>query len=302
MASMEAYELNTRGGKILYVDATAEYRRLEGQGVELANVMSARLRAMLEIEQEQVRLLLAAAASQPPPEGPHFVYETGPGLFLGRRGRGPLYVAWDTNLLLDYLEFGSTLWQGDSTADVVREDYAAELEGLQLLLSLLVFRDIRFVVLPDSIDDAKKNLSPERRQKRIRAFGEFTSALRLLGWGDPEADSPSRDGLLILPESELQRALARVPAGFDRRLIEASVRLGAYVFLTRDEKVLRARDVLRPFGLLVATPLDVVEELFGCGAFFCLLEPRYLYWPMPDQQRAGHLISALLPSSGSSLK
>jgi len=297
MANMEAYELNVKGVKILYVDTTADYRRLEGQGVHLAQEMSARLRAALG--KEQVGLILADAARRPVPEGPHFVYEAGPKLFLGRRGRGPLYVAWDTNLLVDYFEFGSRIWQGDSIADAVGQDYAAELEGLQFLLSLWVFRDIRFLMLPDSIDDAKKKLLPERRQDRIRAFHEFTSALRLLGWGDPEADPPSREGLLILPESELQRALARVPAGFDRKLVEVAVRSGAYVFLTRDERVLKAKDVLRPFGLLVATPLDLLEELFGCGAFHCMLGPRYLHWPMPDQQRVGHLVKAL-PSSNPS--
>jgi len=47
--------------------------------------------------------------------------------------------------------------------------------------------------------------------------------------------------------------------------------------------------------LLIATPADLLEELFACGAFDCLLAPRYLHWPAPDQQRVGHLIRALDP-------
>jgi hypothetical protein len=203
--SMEAYELETSGGKILYVDATAEYRRLEGWGVHLANALSARLRAALT--DEYTKHLLALAAKMPVPEGPQFVYEAGPDLFLGRRGWGPLYIAWDTNLLLDYFQFGSALWQGDGLPDSLGQKHAEELEGLQLLLSLWVLRDIRFVILPDSIDDAKKQLSPERRENRIRAFDEFASALRLVGWGESDAEAASHDGLLILPESLLQQAL-----------------------------------------------------------------------------------------------
>jgi hypothetical protein len=76
-------------------------------------------------------------------------------------------------------------------------------------------------------------------------------------------------------------------------LVEAAVRFRAHVFLTRDDGILKAKDALRRFGLLVAKPLDVVEELVACGAFHCLLAPRYAYWPMPDQQRVGHLIHAL---------
>jgi hypothetical protein len=102
----------------------------------------------------------------PPPEGPHFVYDGAQHLFLGRRGRGPLSVAWDTNLLIDYFTYGSLLWKGESIP--VDGDYGAELEGLQLILGLWVMRDIRFVILPDTIDDAKKQLSPERRGVRVQ--------------------------------------------------------------------------------------------------------------------------------------
>jgi hypothetical protein len=291
MASMEAYELQEFGAKILYVDGTAEYRRLEDWGVHLANRVSARLRAIFT--DESTKELLAYVVNTPVPEGPHFVYEAGPDLFLGRRGRGPLFVAWDTNLLLDYFQFGSALWRDDTLPDAVDQNHAAELEGLQLLLGLWVFRDIRFLILPDSIEDARKKLSPKASRDRVQAFDEFASALRLVEWGEPGADVPSRDGLLILPKSELLRALAEIPPGFDRRLVEAAVRFGAHVFLTRDAKVLRTKDALRPFGLLMASPLDVLEKLIGCGAFHCLLEPRYAYWPIPDQQRVGHLLHAL---------
>jgi hypothetical protein len=292
---MEMYEFEIAGHKVPYFDFTAAYRQHEDWGVHLANEMSARLR--MSFDDEAMRCVRDYPREAPPPEGPHFVYNGAQRLFIGRRGRGPLFVVWDTNLLIDYFTYGTLLWKGDSLPDSVDGDYGAELEGLQLILGLWVMRDIRFVILPDSIDDAKKRLSAERRENRIRAFEEFASALSLIEYGEPEVDEPSRDGLLILPDSELNRATDKVPAGYDRKLVQAAARYGAHVFLTGDRGVLRSRNALRPFGLLLASPLDLVEELFACGAFFCLLAPRFAYWPLPDQMRVGHLIEAL-PSDG----
>lgn len=284
------------GQKIPYFDYTAEYRRHEDWGVHLANVISARIRTSLG--DEIMRYVRDYPPQMSPPEGPHFVYDGAQHLFLGRRGRGPLFVAWDTNLLIDYFTYGSLLWKGEAVP--VDGDYGAELEGLQLILGLWVMRDVRFLILPDSIDDAKRQLSPERRKSRVNAFEEFASALSLVQSGEPEADRPSRDGLLILSDSELERATDKVPVGYDRRLVRAAARSGAHVFLTGDRDVLRNREALRPFGLLLASPLDLLEALFGCGAFLCLLAPRFAYWPLPDQMRVGHLIEAL-PSDGQPL-
>jgi hypothetical protein len=161
---------------------------------------------------------------------------------------------------------------------------------------LWVLRDIRFVILPATITDATKKLSQERRASRLNAFREFASALQLVSDDPPEM--PSRDGLLILPEAMLERAASQLPEGYDRALVSSAARLGLHVFLTRDKGILRHRDALRPFGLLLASPLDLFEELLACGAFHCMLEPRCAYWPMPDQMRVGHLIRALPATQG----
>ncbi|SRR6266496_990955 len=285
---MKAYEVGPPGARILYVDGTAEYRELEGWGVELINFMSARLRQALR------------ALSFPPlqpdaviPKGPDFAYHTAPDVFLGRQGYGPLYVVWDTNLLIDYFQFGSLLWQGADLPDYVEEEYKGELEGLQFLLSLWAMRDIRFVILPQSINDAKKKLSSQRRHERIQAFDEFVAALRLMGWSPDGMEVPSREGLLILPDSLLEDALVAIPAGFDRNLVRAAVPCGVHVFLSRDDRVLKARSKMRLFGLSLASPLDLFEWLLGNGSYYCFLELRYAHWPLPDQQRVGHLIQAL---------
>lgn len=278
---------------MLYVDSTAMYRDHEWWGFHLANEVAQRIRVSLGTE--EVQQTLARAELSPPPEGPHFVYEENRRLFAGRWGRGPLHVAWDTNLLVDYFQYGHRMWTGDSVVDLVSdEEYATDLESLQLILGLWAVRDLRFIMLEASIDDAKKALSQERRVQRLLAFEEFTAALSLVGWGEPDA-RPSSEGLLILPEREAQRALMAVPAGNDRKLVRDALRCGANVFMTRDGGILKAKEALRPFGLLTATPADLLEEVFACGAFHCLLGPRYLYWPAPDQQRVGHLIHALDP-------
>ena len=84
-----------------------------------------------------------------------------------------------------------------------------------------------------------------------------------------------------------------MPRGFDQILVRAAAHMGIHVFMTMDKEILKQRQALRPFGLLLASPLDLLEELIGCGAFHCMIEPRFAYWPMPDQMRVGHLIRAL---------
>lgn len=289
---VEAHGGHPLDPRILYVDLTSDYSSLEGWGLHLFNLMAARLRAALfDMEKGDPRPLRSSIAV---PEGPHFVYEAAPRVFHTRRGRGPLFIAWDTNILIDYFKYGRVLWEGGNLSDFADGDYAGELEGLQLLTALWVLRDIRFVVLPASIRDAKKRLSAERQADRIRAFEEFTSALTLVSSGELSGvDPPSREGLLILPDSLLENAVANLPQGFDRTLVASAARMGMHVFMTMDKGILRQRAALKSFGLLLASPLDLLEELIACGAFHCMLEPRFANWPMPDQMRVGHLIRAL---------
>ena len=96
-----------------------------------------------------------------------------------------------------------------------------------------------------------------------------------------------------VPTALLDCAVANVPRGFDQILIRNAVHRGIHVFMTMDKGILKQRQALKPFGLLLASPLDLLEELVACGAFHCMLEPHYAYWPMPDQMRVSHLIRAL---------
>jgi hypothetical protein len=258
---------------------------LEAWGIRLAGIVAARL--------SQAFGPLPPDPHDHPPIGPDFQYGDGPNLFLGRRGRGPLHVVLDTNLLLDYFQHGRAMWEQDVALNAVGE-YGAELEALQLAIALWVLRDIRFYILPQVLADAKTKLTEERLAHRWRALTEFSKALSIVAAGEGEHDPIAHHGPLILPDRELQRVLRCVPEGGDRMLVQAAVRRRAHIFLTRDKKVLACKDSLKPFGLLLASPGDLLEELVACGAFNCLLAPeRYLYWPMPDQGRVTYLVRIL---------
>lgn len=245
----------------------------------LAAIVASRLRGEVE-----------PSCFQPNVEGPHFVYQQSPSLFLGRRGRGPVRVAWDTNLLIDYFEHGQAIWEGASLPASVPGSYGEELEGLQIVLAIWILYDIRFYILRSTLRDARRVLSARRLEQRLQAFHEFASAVSFVAGRDDTREPPP----LVLPDTELRAALSAVPGGNDRRLVEECVRQHLHVFLTRDAKVLKARSALRPFGVYIGTPLDLLEELTAIGALHCLLDPRSSYWPAPRRERVAHIYHATL--------
>jgi hypothetical protein len=252
---------------------------LEAYGVRLLNWASKQLREVLE-----------------PPEltfmpiGPGFDYADCPDLFAGRRGYGPLEVVWDTNLLIDYFQHGRALWRGESLVGELGE-YGQELEALQLIVAVWVIRELRFRVLPRVLVDAKRRLTRERRAERVNALEKFAAALRLVR--SPADEEPTSCIARSLEGNDgFRRVLAQVPVE-DRPLVADAVGFDAHVFLTRDRGVIACRQALRPFGMLIATPGDLLEQLAACGALHCLMVPAAAYWPLPDQARVTHLINAL---------
>jgi hypothetical protein len=143
--------------------------------------------------------------------------------------------------------------------------------------------------------DAKRRLTGSQIRSRRRAFDEFTKSLTLVGSDEQESSS---QGLLHLPDSMRGEALKGLSGDWDRILVSQAIDAGEHVFLTRDKRILRSRPRLRPFGLMPATPGDLLESLLACGAFNCLLSPRCAYWPLMDTQRTAHLIRALIQNAG----
>lgn len=228
----------------------------------------------------------------PPPLGPDFEYDGHSPLFWGRHGVGPLEVVWDTNLLIDYLQHGRDLWLQQDTLDGSESHYE-ELEALQFVIGLWVIRDIRFHLPARVLDDAKRRLTEQRRWERLAAVDRFAQALAVIGHGYEE---PEDDGLPWLPEAHLDFALSHISGDMDRALVRDAVDLRAHVFLTRDAQVLACAEHLKAFGLLIASPGDLLEELVSCGAFHCFHGGDYAYWPFPDLARVSCLLGALPPA------
>lgn len=218
-------------------------------------------------------------------EGPHFVYHHAPELFLGRRGRGPLRVVWDTNVLIDYLTYGREIWN-DAMPEADGDAHTAELEGLAFLMNLWVVREIELIVLPETVDEAKRKAPATRTREFEWAVDQTAQALALVS-SEEECEPPTD----ILGS----KALSLLPNGDDQLLVSAAHGLGAHVFLTRDRGVLRCRDAVAAHGLLILSPLDLLEELIACGAMHAVFRRETAYWPMPDLQRVSHLIQALPP-------
>jgi len=154
------------------------------------------------------------------PEGPHFVYSAAPDLFLGRTGQGPLRIAWDTNILIDYLTYGPSMWE--SKPFDVDDENRAELEALDLLIETWQVRDIRFTIFQRSITDARKMLAEDRLVARAKAVAEFASALMLVEWDNEDLDDidTGREDQRLpfdLPPSAGEEVLDTIPEGADRR-------------------------------------------------------------------------------------
>jgi hypothetical protein len=252
---------------------------LEAYGVRLLQRVSRQLREALDPPGLKFK-----------PIGPDFDYTSSPELFAGREGCGPLDVVWDTNLLIDYFQYGRALWEDEPLPDELG-DYGDELEALQLIVAVWVIREIRFHILPRVLVDAKRKLSQQRRGERINALENFAAALRLVA-SEQDDPPPASRAHSLQANSGFRQVLAQVPST-DRPLVADAVHLDAHVFLTRDQGVLACKQGLRPFGLLIATPGDLLEQLSACGALHCLLVPQTAYWPLPDQARVTHLINAL---------
>lgn len=259
---------------------TAEMYAHEARGVELVNTMIDRagMLGRVPLHPERPKIV-----------GPEFDYSTSRALFSGRVGRGPLRIALDTNIVIDYFELGEELWSGRSALSLKDDqDHAEDLEALQLTLATWVLREIQFVMLKETLRDSKKDAIPPERDRRNRnGLAEFFRALTHSAGGVRPRDNGG------LAPALLDDVLEAIPKGGDRRMVRGALLDGAHVYLTRDERVLRAQSLLRPFGLAVLTPGCLLEELSSYGALNFLWDPASLYWPLPDQEKVAHLIWAL---------
>ena len=243
--------------------------------------------------------------------GPEFLHSASNYLFSGRQGNGPLRIAWDTNVLTDYFQYGARLWLGATAAELVPDStdrrnqrltsLYTNLEFLQHVIALWTLRDIEFLVLPATLSDFKQKAtqSPSdgsaddersrvRRAQRDRALWEFSAAVSLTS-----ADESVDDVPLKLPQRTVDDFMRGVPKGHDALLIRQALAKSCHVFLTRDGGVLKRAGDLAHVGLCVADPQRLFWALLKSGNFDCLLDGYSLYWPWRDTLRTAHLLHAL---------
>jgi hypothetical protein len=202
---------------------------------------------------------------------------------------GPLVIALDSSILIDIQQYGNLLL-GDDLPDVDRR-YSDDLAGLAELLHVWLLRDIRFVLTPRSLTDAKR-VTQRFLDRRLPAVDAVADSLAFQ-FGDWTAAVPSH----LDPPAPVGRETG-LPDGADRDLVLEAQAVGAHVFLTRD-RLLLSRVRLAGPPLAALPPRALADGLVGAGVQpfgggICGNEDcPYLGWPLlaPDTGKWGPLLS-----------
>ncbi len=218
--------------------------------------------------------------------GACFSYVATPQLFGDRMGWGPMRVAWDTNVLIDYVTNLVLYRDGDvfEPPAGLDEEYAEELVALVAFMQIWMMRDIRIYVTGAQLSDGR--LSRARRRARQDPLLEVAAALECLRHEPP--------GRLL---DEIQAPTPGLPRGLtkaDRHIVSESLRLRCHVLLTRDEDdILTRRNALMAFGLAALRPtewLDAMvapDELGIRGCIHGLVLPDTHKWQHLAQAQEG---------------
>lgn len=221
--------------------------------------------------------------------GPGFCGAALPGL-LPADYHGPLVVALDSNVLIDLQQHGEVLLDGEGIDELgVPDDYADELAALSDLLNLWLLHDIRFIVTPRSLTDAKKPNANfvARRGPSVQALADALA----FQYGDWTVAPPSATEVEPLGEE------SGLPDSADRDLVLEAQGVGAHVFLTRDNRLIEGvrlsgptLHVTRPSALASFLIQAGVVALGGgtCGSAEC---PYAEFLPAPDMGKWGPLLS-----------
>jgi hypothetical protein len=169
---------------------------------------------------------------------------------------GPLIVALDSNILIDLEQHGEALINGQDLG--VQGRYGEQLSAIGAILEMWMLRDIRFIVTPRLRTDAKRPSAKvlSKRGVAIAALAE-SLAFQLGDWTVPP---PSERRLAPVG------AVAGLPAGADRDLLLEAHAVGAHVFLTRDDQVIKCAKVTGPAPRIMR-PKELADALSGVQLF-----------------------------------
>jgi hypothetical protein len=188
-------------------------------------------------------------------EGGGFQYENCPEIFLGRVGYGPLRIAWDTNVIIDYAEFGDLMWEdGEFNPPITEARYRRELIALDSLVNLWMMRDIRIRAPLRQIHDAHRALSEDQWAVREWQLEQFLSALACIEL-DKKVLSEVKPFDILSDENDTNDK-------WDESLVLEAVATGCHVFVTRDGGLRkRLRQSARDSFLLIMRPSDLLATL-----------------------------------------
>jgi hypothetical protein len=192
-------------------------------------------------------------------EGGGFFYESCPKIFLGRTGYGPLRIAWDTNILIDYAEFGDLMWDEDRefAPPISEPRYFEELVALDTLVQLWMIRDIRVRAPKRQVDDAQRELDETQWELRFRQLHHFLAALTCI-----QLDRE------VLENAQPFDPLPEGSTGdeWDESLVLEAIETGCHVFLTRDGRLRRRLGpAAREAFMVIMSPSDLQQALAEVG-------------------------------------
>ena len=216
--------------------------------------------------------------------GPSFEYDRIRDLVPTRQGVGPVWVAWDTNVLSLYERYGAAMWEGEELT--VTGTDPDEVEALSTLIFIWLWWDLRFVILEATATDAKKPRPAPLVAKRHRAMDGLSRALSL-----------GLDGTGGSPEARIRymppRVIDSIPKGHDRVMVQDAFATGADVFLTIDKGILRRAAMLREQGLVVLSPTGLLDALVDAGLDVASGPRQMGNGLAPDLGRMSALLEAL---------
>ncbi len=216
-------------------------------------------------------------------QGPLFDYALVPELVAHRKGEGPIWVTWDTNILSVYETYGAAMWEGEDFE--IEGTDPVEVEALGDLVSIWMWWDLRFIVLTASAQDSKKPRPAPAVARRAFAMPGIADALSL-GLDGDGGEAPPRSTPLPRSVTDL------LPNGYDRYLVATAHELGADVFMSMDRGVCRRDSDVRQYGMRCLRPSELVAYLVEAGVP-AGWDPAALDWPAPDLGRMAALISAI---------
>lgn len=211
-----------------------------------------------------------------------------PSIFGRRTGWGPMRVAWDTNVLIDYAKYLGRHPVGDyEPSRRLDPVLAGELLCLNEFMRMWMVRDIRIYVTGAQAADGE--LSRTRRRLRDHQLAQIAAALECTGAEEHGRTLAALQAPYWVVPTTLDEA--------DRRIVSEAIRLECEVLLTRDKKILAHRRRLEGLGLRPMTPAEWIlateperrRGIVGCAHGFV----------MPDTHKWQHLEAARSLGSGS---